>query len=100
MRKRRAKGALGPQYEVFSSIRLCVLAALSEDWEDAYAHAKKLKRAGCFSMRWIVSTSITRSKRCCEEETKDAPEKRSVVSPSAPRRMSEIGCPTCAPWRS
>jgi tetratricopeptide (TPR) repeat protein len=31
--------ALGPQYEVFSSIRLCAVAALSENWEDAYAHA-------------------------------------------------------------
>jgi DNA-binding SARP family transcriptional activator/tetratricopeptide (TPR) repeat protein len=35
------RGALGPQYEVFSSIRLCGVAALSEDWEEAYAHAKK-----------------------------------------------------------
>jgi tetratricopeptide (TPR) repeat protein len=26
---------------VFSSIRLCGVAALSEDWEEAYAHAKK-----------------------------------------------------------
>jgi hypothetical protein len=26
---------------VFSSIRLCGVGALSEDWEDAYAHAKK-----------------------------------------------------------
>ena len=34
-------GALGPQYEVFSSIRLCAVAALSEDWEEAYAHAKR-----------------------------------------------------------
>ena len=36
------RGALGPQYEVFSSIRLCGVAALSEDWEDAYVHAKKV----------------------------------------------------------
>ena len=32
-------GLLGPQYEVFSSIRLCAVAALSEDWEEAYALA-------------------------------------------------------------
>jgi tetratricopeptide (TPR) repeat protein len=32
-------GLLGPQYEVFSSIRLCAVAALSENWEEAYAHA-------------------------------------------------------------
>jgi tetratricopeptide (TPR) repeat protein len=33
------RGALGPEYEVFSSIRLCGVAALSENWEDAYAHS-------------------------------------------------------------
>jgi tetratricopeptide (TPR) repeat protein len=33
------QGALGPQYGVFSSIRLCAVAALSEDWEEAYAQA-------------------------------------------------------------
>jgi tetratricopeptide (TPR) repeat protein len=32
-------GALGPHYEVFSSIRLCAVAALSGDWEEAYAYA-------------------------------------------------------------
>jgi tetratricopeptide (TPR) repeat protein len=37
----RLRGALGPQYEVFSSIRLCAVAALSGDWEEAYAHAKR-----------------------------------------------------------
>ena len=36
------RGALGPQYEVFSSIRLCAVAVLSDDWEEAYAHAKKV----------------------------------------------------------
>jgi tetratricopeptide (TPR) repeat protein len=34
-------GALGPQYEVFSSIRLSAVAALAENWEEAYAHAKE-----------------------------------------------------------
>jgi tetratricopeptide (TPR) repeat protein len=33
--------ALGPQCERSSSIRLCAVAALSENWEDAYAHAKR-----------------------------------------------------------
>jgi tetratricopeptide (TPR) repeat protein len=32
-------GLLAPQYEVFSSTRHCAVAALSEDWEEAYAHA-------------------------------------------------------------
>jgi tetratricopeptide (TPR) repeat protein len=39
------RGVPGPQYEVISynaAIRLCGVAALSEDWEDAYAHAKKV----------------------------------------------------------
>jgi tetratricopeptide (TPR) repeat protein len=35
-------GPLGPHYEVFSSIRLCAVAALSEDWEEAYAHALRV----------------------------------------------------------
>ncbi len=34
-------GPLAPQYEVSSSMRLCAVAALSEDWEEAYAHALK-----------------------------------------------------------
>jgi tetratricopeptide (TPR) repeat protein len=34
-------GQVGPQYEAFSSTRLCAVAALSEDWEDAYARAKR-----------------------------------------------------------
>jgi DNA-binding SARP family transcriptional activator/tetratricopeptide (TPR) repeat protein len=34
-------GARWPQFEVFSSIRLCAVAALSEDWEEAYTHAKR-----------------------------------------------------------
>jgi hypothetical protein len=33
------RGALGPHYEVYSSNRLCAVAALSEEWEEAYAHA-------------------------------------------------------------
>ncbi|HET6659187.1 MAG TPA: AAA family ATPase [Rubrobacter sp.] len=36
------RGSLGPQYEVFSSIRLCGVAALSEDWQDACTHARKV----------------------------------------------------------
>jgi tetratricopeptide (TPR) repeat protein len=35
------RGALGLQCEVSSSFRLCAVAALSENWEDAYAHAKR-----------------------------------------------------------
>jgi DNA-binding SARP family transcriptional activator/tetratricopeptide (TPR) repeat protein len=35
------RGALGSQCERSSSIRLCAVAALSESWEDAYAHAKR-----------------------------------------------------------
>ena len=42
------RGALGPQYEVFTSIRLCGVAALSEDWEEAYAYAKRARQGRTF----------------------------------------------------
>ena len=35
------RGALGPQYEGYSSLCLCGVGPLSGDWEEAYAHAKK-----------------------------------------------------------
>ncbi|HLL56953.1 MAG TPA: AAA family ATPase [Rubrobacteraceae bacterium] len=35
-------------YEAVSSARLCVLAVLSEDWEDAHAHAKSAHEDGTF----------------------------------------------------
>jgi tetratricopeptide (TPR) repeat protein len=41
----RLSGALGPHYEVWSSMRLCAVAALSEDWEEAYAHVLKAHEA-------------------------------------------------------
>jgi DNA-binding SARP family transcriptional activator len=34
-------GALEPLHEVTSSNRLCAVAALSDNWEEAYAHAKR-----------------------------------------------------------
>jgi DNA-binding SARP family transcriptional activator/tetratricopeptide (TPR) repeat protein len=34
-------GEVGPQYEARSSASLCTVAALSEEWEEAYAHALK-----------------------------------------------------------
>jgi tetratricopeptide (TPR) repeat protein len=36
------RGPLGPRYDAFSSIRLCAVAALSEDWQEAYAHALRV----------------------------------------------------------
>jgi tetratricopeptide (TPR) repeat protein len=33
------RGVLGPQYEAFSCISLCAVATLSEEWQEAYAHA-------------------------------------------------------------
>ena len=39
--------ALG-HYTTFSDARLCVLAALSENWDDAHAHAKRTHEAGTF----------------------------------------------------
>jgi tetratricopeptide (TPR) repeat protein len=38
----------GRHYRVFSSARFCVLAALSEDWEGAYAHARIAQEMGMF----------------------------------------------------
>jgi DNA-binding SARP family transcriptional activator/tetratricopeptide (TPR) repeat protein len=37
-------------YGAFSHARYCVLAALSEDWEDAHAHAKRAYEVGMFFM--------------------------------------------------
>jgi tetratricopeptide (TPR) repeat protein len=39
-------GQLGPQYEALSSASLCAVGALSEDWEEAYAHALRALEAG------------------------------------------------------
>jgi tetratricopeptide (TPR) repeat protein len=40
---------LGQQYEPWSSARLCVVAALSENWEEAHAQAKRANEAGVFA---------------------------------------------------
>jgi tetratricopeptide (TPR) repeat protein len=37
---------LGPQYEALSSGSLCAVAALSENWEEAYPHARRAHEAG------------------------------------------------------
>jgi len=44
---------LGRQYEPWSSARLCVVAALSENWEEAYAHAKRANEAGVFANQLV-----------------------------------------------
>ena len=36
------RGPLGPRYHVLSYFRLCAVAALSEDWQEAYAHALRV----------------------------------------------------------
>ena len=36
----------GLRYEAFSSTRLCKVAVLSEDWDGAYAHARRAHQAG------------------------------------------------------
>jgi tetratricopeptide (TPR) repeat protein len=38
----KLRGPLGPHYETWSSARLCAVAALSENWEEAYAHALRV----------------------------------------------------------
>jgi predicted ATPase len=37
---------LGPHYEALSSASLCAVAALSENWEEAYHHARRAHGAG------------------------------------------------------
>jgi tetratricopeptide (TPR) repeat protein len=37
---------LGPHYEALSSASLCAVAALSENWEEAYPHARRAHEAG------------------------------------------------------
>jgi tetratricopeptide (TPR) repeat protein len=51
------RGALGPQCERSSSIRLCAVAALSDNWEDAYAHAKRAHQ-GRISLDVLGSLSL------------------------------------------
>jgi len=40
------RGPLGPRYRVFSHFRLCAVAALSGNWEEAYAHVLRAHEAG------------------------------------------------------
>jgi DNA-binding SARP family transcriptional activator/tetratricopeptide (TPR) repeat protein len=51
------RGVLGPQCEVSSSIRLCAVAALSENWEGAYAFAKRAHE-GRTSMDMLGNLSL------------------------------------------
>jgi tetratricopeptide (TPR) repeat protein len=46
---REARRVHGLRYEEASSVRLCAVAALSEDWEEAYAHARRAREAGTTS---------------------------------------------------
>jgi tetratricopeptide (TPR) repeat protein len=39
---------MGGQYEPISQAKLCVVAVLWENWEDAYAHAKRAHETGVF----------------------------------------------------
>jgi hypothetical protein len=39
-------GQLGPHYEALTSTSLCAVAALSENWEEAYPHARRAHEAG------------------------------------------------------
>jgi tetratricopeptide (TPR) repeat protein len=45
------RGSLGPRYEKFSSIKLCAVAVLSENWEEAYAYALRAREVGTFFNR-------------------------------------------------
>jgi len=83
---------LGQQYGPWSSARLCVVAALSENWEEAYAHAKRANEATSSSIiSCSASTFTTRLRHFCGEETRGSPEKRCAISPNARRRTNGIG---------
>ena len=48
----------GQQYEPWSSARLCVVAALSENWEEAYTHAKRANEADVFANNQPLSIHL------------------------------------------
>jgi tetratricopeptide (TPR) repeat protein len=49
---------LGQQYEPWSAARLCVVAALSENWEEAYTQAKRANEAGVFANNHPLSVHV------------------------------------------
>jgi hypothetical protein len=77
--------------EAVSSARLCVLAVLSENWEDAHAHAKSAHEDGTFFNPLLSVYLTTRSRRWCGEGTNDSPEKRPVILPNARRQTGGTG---------
>jgi DNA-binding SARP family transcriptional activator/tetratricopeptide (TPR) repeat protein len=80
------RGALGPQGEVSSSNRLCAVAALSENWEDAYAHAKRAHEGktsmdvlGNLSLHYKVEALLRgRDEKSAREEVRELAERGEV----------------------
>ena len=80
------RGALGPQCERSSSIRLCAVAALSENWEDAYAHAKRAHQGrtsldvlGSLSLHYEVEALLRGGdERSAREEVRQLAERGEV----------------------
>jgi tetratricopeptide (TPR) repeat protein len=80
------RGALGPQCERSSSIRLCTVAALSENWEDAYAHAKRAHQGrtsldvlGSLSLHYEVEALLRGGdERSAREEVRQLAERGEV----------------------
>jgi DNA-binding SARP family transcriptional activator/tetratricopeptide (TPR) repeat protein len=80
------RGALGPQCERSSSIRLCVVATLSENWEDAYAHAKRAHQGrtsldvlGSLSLHYEVEALLRGGdERSAREEVRQLAERGEV----------------------
>ena len=80
------RGALGPQCERSSSIRLCAVAALSENWEDAYAHAKRAHQGrtsldvlGSLSLHYEVEALLRGGdERSAREEVRQRAERGEV----------------------
>jgi len=80
------RGALGPQCERSSSIRLCAVAALSDNWEDAYTHAKRAHQGrtsldvlGSLSLHYEVEALLRGGdERSAREEVRQLAERGEV----------------------
>jgi tetratricopeptide (TPR) repeat protein len=81
----RLRGPLGPRYRVFSYFRLCAVAALSEDWQEAYAYALRVHEGRTSSDVLDGLYLYHEVEALLRGGTSDSREKRCAVSPTTPR---------------
>jgi hypothetical protein len=86
-------------YGAFSNARFCVLAALSNDWEEAYVQAKKAHELGAF-VNPLLSVHLHHG---VEALLRGGDERLARVQVQGFAERAEAnrgtGCPTCARWR-